>query len=95
VVKGKLLVKDFTKLAGKPMSPTLLHRKLSTSAIADIYTKVMEGKRLSFDDGVRLWKHPSLTDVGAISTSTTRTSATRAASSAHFMHKRAVLIPTE
>jgi aminodeoxyfutalosine synthase len=66
VVKGKLLVKDFTKLAGKPMSPTLLHRKLSTSAIADIYTKVMEGKRLSFDDGVRLWKHPSLTDVGAL-----------------------------
>ncbi|MFZ4782241.1 MAG: aminofutalosine synthase MqnE, partial [Armatimonadaceae bacterium] len=48
------------------MSPTLLHRKLSTSAIADIYTKVMEGKRLSFDDGVRLWKHPSLTDVGAL-----------------------------
>jgi aminodeoxyfutalosine synthase len=26
----------------------------------------MEGKRLSFDDGVRLWKHPSLTDVGAL-----------------------------
>ena len=48
------------------MSPTLLHRKLSTSAISDIYTKVMEGKRLSFDDGVRLWKHPSLTDVGAL-----------------------------
>ena len=42
------------------------HRYLQSGALADIYEKVMEGKRLSFAEGVRLWESDDLTAIGAL-----------------------------
>ncbi len=45
---------------------TLVHRRLRESALSDLYDKVMEGRRLSFDDGVRLWNSTDLPAIGAL-----------------------------
>ena len=45
---------------------TAITRYLQNGEFADLYDKVMEGKRLSFEDGVRLWESPDLTAVGAL-----------------------------
>jgi aminodeoxyfutalosine synthase len=45
---------------------TLTHRFLQNGAFADLYDKVMEGKRLSFADGLRLWESDDLTTIGAL-----------------------------
>ena len=49
-----------------PLSPTIAHRYLQASPLAPIYEKVMEGKRLSFDDGLRLWQSNDLNAIGAL-----------------------------
>lgn len=36
------------------------------SGLQDLYEKVLEGKRLSFEDGVRLYRSPHLTAVGSL-----------------------------
>ena len=46
-------------------TPTIT-RYLQNGPFADLYDKVMEGKRLSFDDGVRLWRSDDLIGVGAL-----------------------------
>ena len=45
----------------------ITERYLTRGPLADIYEKVMEGKRLSFDDGVRLWETNDLHALGALS----------------------------
>ena len=44
----------------------IVHRHLQSGPLSDIYDKVMEGKRLSFDDGVKLWNSHDLSAVGAL-----------------------------
>ena len=41
-------------------------RYVQSGELTDLYDKVMEGKRLSFDDGVRLWNSDDLTAIGAL-----------------------------
>jgi aminodeoxyfutalosine synthase len=41
-------------------------RYLQNGPLRDIYEKVMEGRRLSFDDGLRLWQSNDLTSLGAL-----------------------------
>jgi len=41
-------------------------RYLQSGPLRDIYEKVMEGKRLSFDDGLTLWRSNDLTALGAL-----------------------------
>jgi aminodeoxyfutalosine synthase len=53
-------------IGGAGTSPTIAHRYLQNGPLADIYDKVMEGKRLSFDDGVRLWQSHDLNAIGAL-----------------------------
>ncbi len=43
-----------------------MHTALQRGELAGIYDKVMEGKRLSFDDGLALWKSDDLTAIGAL-----------------------------
>ncbi len=43
-----------------------MHHYLQNGALTGIYEKVMEGKRLSFDDGLALWKSDDLTAIGAL-----------------------------
>ena len=45
---------------------TTITRYLQNSGFADLYDKVMEGRRLSFDDGVRLWQSDDLAALGAL-----------------------------
>jgi aminodeoxyfutalosine synthase len=45
---------------------TTITRYLQNSGFADLYDKVMEGRRLSFDDGVRLWNSDDLVAIGAL-----------------------------
>lgn len=45
---------------------TTITRYLKNSGLADIYDRVMEGGRLSFDDGVRLWNSDDLTALGGL-----------------------------
>jgi len=45
---------------------SLVHRRLRESSLSDLYDKVMEGRRLSFDDGVRLWNSNDLPAIGAL-----------------------------
>lgn len=45
---------------------TFLHRYLQQGELSGLYEKVMEGKRLSFDDGLTLWKSDDLTAIGAL-----------------------------
>jgi len=45
----------------------ITERYLTRGPLADIYEKVMEGKRLSFDDGVRLWETNDLHALGTLS----------------------------
>jgi aminodeoxyfutalosine synthase len=45
---------------------SITERYLKDGPLADIYDKVMEGRRLSFDDGVRLWESTDLTALGAL-----------------------------
>src|SRR5687767_15409091 len=47
------------------MSKTIA-RYLQNSEFADLYDKVMEGRRLSFEDGVRLWESDDLNAIGAL-----------------------------
>ena len=49
-----------------PTSSSIAHQYLQNSPLSGIYDKVMEGKRLSFDDGVQLWQSPDLTAVGTL-----------------------------
>jgi aminodeoxyfutalosine synthase len=44
----------------------LVHRRLEQSALRPIYEKVMEGKRLSFADGMSLWRSDDLPLIGAL-----------------------------
>ena len=44
----------------------VLTRYLQNGPLADLYNKVMEGRRLGFDDGVRLWESDDLAAVGAL-----------------------------
>jgi cyclic dehypoxanthinyl futalosine synthase len=49
------------------MTALLEHsRPLLTSGIDDIADKVFRGERLTFDDGVRLFAHPNLAELGAL-----------------------------
>ncbi len=48
------------------LDASLAARYLRRGPLASIYDKVMEGKRLSFDDGVLLWNSNDLTGVGAL-----------------------------
>jgi len=49
------------------MQPSsLVHRRLEASSLADIYEKVMDGKRLSFGDGLRLWQCDDVPLIGAL-----------------------------
>jgi aminodeoxyfutalosine synthase len=48
------------------ISPSIAHSYLQRGPLADIYEKVMEGKRLSFDEGVRLWQSDDLNALGAL-----------------------------
>ena len=43
-----------------------MHQYLQQGELSGIYEKVMEGKRLSFDDGLALWKSHDLTAIGAL-----------------------------
>lgn len=43
-----------------------MHQYLQRGELSGIYGKVMEGKRLSFDDGLALWKSDDLTAIGAL-----------------------------
>jgi aminodeoxyfutalosine synthase len=43
-----------------------MHHYLQQGELSGIYEKVMEGKRLSFDDGLALWKSDDLTGIGAL-----------------------------
>jgi aminodeoxyfutalosine synthase len=52
--------------SGAGISPTIAHRYLQNGSLADLYDKVMEGKRLSFADGVRLWQSHDLNAIGAL-----------------------------
>lgn len=45
---------------------SFMHQYLQRGALSGIYEKVMEGKRLSFDDGLALWKSDDLTAIGAL-----------------------------
>nr|WP_309696133.1 aminofutalosine synthase MqnE [Armatimonas sp.] len=45
---------------------SFMHTALQRGELAGIYDKVMEGKRLSFDDGLALWKSDDLTAIGAL-----------------------------
>ena len=45
---------------------TTITRYLQNSGFADLYDKVMEGRRLGFDDGVRLWQSDDLVALGAL-----------------------------
>src|SRR5580698_9963561 len=45
---------------------SLTERYLKSGPLADIYEKVMEGKRLSFADGVRLWQSNDLSALGSL-----------------------------
>ena len=45
---------------------SFMHQYLQRGELATIYEKVMEGKRLSFDDGWALWKSHDLTAIGAL-----------------------------
>ncbi|MCX6367761.1 MAG: aminofutalosine synthase MqnE [Armatimonadetes bacterium] len=45
---------------------SFMHQYLRTGELSPIYDKVMEGKRLSFDDGLTLWKSDDLTAIGAL-----------------------------
>ena len=44
----------------------VLERLARAAGLSDIHDKVMEGKRLSFDDGVRLFESRELMAVGAM-----------------------------
>jgi aminodeoxyfutalosine synthase len=44
----------------------IVHRHLQSGLLRDIYEKVMEGKRLSFADGVRLWQSSDFNAIGAL-----------------------------
>ncbi|MFY7954272.1 MAG: aminofutalosine synthase MqnE [Armatimonadaceae bacterium] len=44
----------------------LIHRALQHSELRPLYDKVMEGKRLSFADGMRLWQSDNLPLIGAL-----------------------------
>ncbi len=50
---------------GEGMSTTVT-RYLQNGPLADLYDKVMEGRRLSLDDGVRLWNSDDLTAIGGL-----------------------------
>ena len=45
---------------------SLTHRYLQAGPLSDVYEKVMEGRRLSFDDGLRLWRSDDLNAIGAL-----------------------------
>ncbi len=45
---------------------TIITRYVQNGQLADLYDKVMEGRRLSFEDGVRLWQSDDLTAIGAL-----------------------------
>lgn len=45
---------------------TIAHRYLQSGPLSDIYDRVMEGKRLSFSDGLRLWQSDDLNAIGAL-----------------------------
>lgn len=45
---------------------TTITRYLQNSEFADLYDKVMEGRRLGFDEGVRLWRSDDLVAIGAL-----------------------------
>ncbi|WP_309712172.1 aminofutalosine synthase MqnE [Armatimonas sp.] len=45
---------------------SFMHQYLQHGELSPIYDKVMEGKRLSFDDGLALWKSDDLTAIGAL-----------------------------
>lgn len=49
-----------------PLSPSITHRYLQHSPLAPIYDKVMEGRRLSFADGLTLWESDDLNGIGAL-----------------------------
>lgn len=55
-----------TTSAGMAASRPVTHRYLQNGPLGDLYNKVMDGRRLSFDDGVRLWRSPDLTAIGAL-----------------------------
>jgi aminodeoxyfutalosine synthase len=44
----------------------ITHKYLQNGPLSDIYEKVLESKRLSFDDGVRLWESNDLNAIGAL-----------------------------
>ena len=48
------------------MHPRIAHRYLQNGPLSDIYDKVMEGRRLSFDEGLRLWQSNDLNALGAL-----------------------------
>ena len=43
-----------------------MERLVWRSGLQDLYEKVLEGGRLSFEDGVRLYRSPDLTAVGSL-----------------------------
>jgi aminodeoxyfutalosine synthase len=45
---------------------SFMHQYLQRGELTGIYDKVMEGQRLSFDDGLALWKSDDLTAIGAL-----------------------------
>jgi aminodeoxyfutalosine synthase len=45
---------------------SFMHTFLQKGELSPIYDKVMEGKRLSFEDGLALWKSDDLTGIGAL-----------------------------
>ncbi|MGC4046516.1 MAG: hypothetical protein QM758_22210 [Armatimonas sp.] len=45
---------------------SIVHRYLQQGPFSDIYDRVMEGKRLSFSDGLRLWQSDDLNAIGAL-----------------------------
>jgi cyclic dehypoxanthinyl futalosine synthase len=49
-----------------PDSPQVLAPSQAPSNIDDIAAKVWNGERLSFDDGVRLMRHPNLAELGIL-----------------------------
>ncbi|MDX1934554.1 MAG: aminofutalosine synthase MqnE [Capsulimonadales bacterium] len=49
-----------------PVASTLAHRWLQNGPLSDIYDRVMEGKRLSFQDGLRLWECEDLNSLGLL-----------------------------
>jgi aminodeoxyfutalosine synthase len=55
-----------TVQGGATSSTSVVGRYLQAGPLADIYEKVMEGRRLSFDDGIRLWNSDDLTALGAL-----------------------------